>query len=479
MKQNKIIISILATLVLLTSCEEWLDVQPKTKVESSALFQSETGYKDALWGVYTLMTSPSMYGLNMTIGSDVLARIFSSGGQSGVMYQLYNYNYKGANAQAAINDMWAKSYNAIANLNNLISNIESADKNLFSEDNYNVIYGEALGLRAYLHFDMLRLFASSYIVDPNAKSIPYVSEFHYSITPQSTVEEAINKIITDLTTAAGLLEDSDPLVTGRDITSYTDNGYLLNRQFHMNYFAVKATLARVYMWKGDKQNASVCAMEVINSGKFTWTTVDNIATTESQRDRTFTPEQIFALHINNMSDNINHNLSTDPRWTSGYVLRVRNTFFSRVFPYTTDWRGLTTLYFWSDIITGSYYQERVCTKLWQYDDMPENFSRRLPMIRLPEMYLIAAECNLSQAPAIINTIRQNRGISDVFPSSSNESQILNEIKQEYLREFYCEGVVWYYYKRNNSTTLDGYSGFKKENYVLPMPQEEIEFGSRN
>ena len=93
-------------------------------------------------------------------------------------------------------------------------------------------------------------------------------------------------------------------------------------------------------------------------------------------------------------------------------------------------------------------------------------------------YLIAAECRPSEAIGVINTIRLNRGITVTFSPTSTEAQINNEIKQEYLREFYCEGVAWYYYKRTDATTLDGYSSFKKANYVLPIPPQEVEFGSR-
>jgi starch-binding outer membrane protein, SusD/RagB family len=477
MKLKNIIIILLAALVLLSSCEKWLDVQPKTKVESSDLFQSEIGYKDALWGVYTLMTGTSMYGLNMTVYLDALARLYSSSGSMGAAWQLHNYNYAGSDAQAAIGNMWSATYNTIANINNLVANIEGTDKSMFSQDNYNVIYGEALALRAFLHFDMLRLFAPSYVVNPAALSIPYVKEFNYNITPQSTVEEALTKVLADLEAAAALLKQSDPIYTGRVITTTTDNGYLLNRQLRMNYFAVKAILARAYMWKGDKTNAYTCAMEVINSGKFKWTSVDNIATTNEQRDRTFTPEQVFALYIENMASNIQYNLSLDARWSSRYM-RVNKTYFTRVYPYATDWRGVNTLYFWSDIVTGSYSSERVSTKLWQFSTMPVAHKRRMPLIRLPEMYLIAAECRSNEAIGIINTIRQNRGISEVFSPTSTETQITNEIKQEYLREFYCEGVAWYYYKRTDATTLDGYSSFNKANYVLPIPPQEVEFGSR-
>lgn len=34
------------------SCSEWLDVQPKTEVKQDKMFESESGFKDALIGCY-------------------------------------------------------------------------------------------------------------------------------------------------------------------------------------------------------------------------------------------------------------------------------------------------------------------------------------------------------------------------------------------------------------------------------------------
>ncbi len=42
------------------------------------------------------------------------------------------------------------------------------------------------------------------------------------------------------------------------------------RQNHLYYWAVKAALARLYLYKGDKPNALAYATEVINSGKFSF-----------------------------------------------------------------------------------------------------------------------------------------------------------------------------------------------------------------
>ena len=44
-----------------TSCNDWLDVSPKTYIPNDKMFDTEAGFKDALTGVYLMMGSTSLY----------------------------------------------------------------------------------------------------------------------------------------------------------------------------------------------------------------------------------------------------------------------------------------------------------------------------------------------------------------------------------------------------------------------------------
>lgn len=70
--------------------------------------------------------------------------------------------YDESSCETRINSMWSSSYNVIANINELIGYIDEANPGMFTGRNYHLIRGEAYGLRAMLHFDILRLFAPSY-----------------------------------------------------------------------------------------------------------------------------------------------------------------------------------------------------------------------------------------------------------------------------------------------------------------------------
>ena len=58
---KKYIVSICLGMVFLSSCSNWLDVQPKTTVEEEKVFSRELGFKEALTGVYIKMASTDLY----------------------------------------------------------------------------------------------------------------------------------------------------------------------------------------------------------------------------------------------------------------------------------------------------------------------------------------------------------------------------------------------------------------------------------
>lgn len=125
-----------------------------------------------------------------------------------------------------------------------------------TERYYETMKGEALGLRAFLHFDLLRMFGPIYKEHPASKAIPYRTAFDKDATPVLSASEVVDAILKDLNAAEKLLEESDPLdfftdQMGEDATEV--NPFLVNREFRMNLYAVKAMLARVYCYKGDRK----------------------------------------------------------------------------------------------------------------------------------------------------------------------------------------------------------------------------------
>src|SRR5437763_3910709 len=106
-------------------------------------------------------------------------------------------------------NIWNSMYVCIANLNNLLAAIDSR-QSVFTGNNYQLVKGEALGLRAYLHFDLLRLFAPSPAQSGlNSQAIPYVTKLSPYTVPTSTTGEVLDACLSDLTVAKSLLLDQD------------------------------------------------------------------------------------------------------------------------------------------------------------------------------------------------------------------------------------------------------------------------------
>ena len=84
--------------VSLVSCEDWLDVRPKSEILTDMHFEEESGFRDQLAGVYTAMTETSMYGRSLSFGlMSVLSQDYDLKSESTYRYAAeYNYEETGS-----------------------------------------------------------------------------------------------------------------------------------------------------------------------------------------------------------------------------------------------------------------------------------------------------------------------------------------------------------------------------------------------
>ena len=153
---NKFIYTICLALALV-SCDDWLDVNPKTNVEEADLFDTEQGFKEALTGVYIKTSEQNLYGRELTYGFiDILAQRYANPQNQNANFDdpTVWYTFPSTRTEGYTKNFWALHYNLIANLNNLLANIESYGDNIKTEGYREMIEGEALGLRAFLYLDL-------------------------------------------------------------------------------------------------------------------------------------------------------------------------------------------------------------------------------------------------------------------------------------------------------------------------------------
>lgn len=131
---------------------------------------------------------------------------------------LPNKNFEYDRAESIISNIWGQAYTTIANVNNILENIENKE-NILHPTHYSIIKGEALGLRAFLHFELLRMFGwgdlENHPENLKRACIPYVTSYNKEITKQNTGEEVLSAIHKDLEEASVLLEKYDPWSTAK------------------------------------------------------------------------------------------------------------------------------------------------------------------------------------------------------------------------------------------------------------------------
>lgn len=456
--------------VLLSSCSDWLDVKPKTEEEADELFKNEEGFKSALAGVYIALTQSSLYGREMTFGMvGVLGQEWSSGAtldnNSSAYAKLLKYDdLDGTTVKPMIDSIWNGMYKAVANVNTLIEYTD-LKKEVFTGNNYEVIRGEALALRAFIHFDLLRFYAPHDFAEGAKVALPYVKDARPAITPQLNPAKFVALVLEDIDAALELLK-KDPIYTGQDVSGI-DNGYLANRNFHLNYYAVMGLKARVALYAGKTDMALTAAREVIaaqESGLFPWVATDDLTTTNSNlKDRTFSSEHLFAFNIAKLEDYI-----------KSYFKGTATPLLNRLFIQDGD--DYRNYLYQAD---GSV--PKVLAKFWQMESQYVSGTLvrpkrdRMPSLRISEMYYIAAEClkdsDPQEALKQLNTVRAHRGLTDF----TDASQIQSAIQAEYEQELVGEGQMFFYHKRMGTKKIATANAV----YVFAMPDDEIDLGQRD
>ena len=490
-----------------TSCADWLEVKMEDQIMDNMLYSEESGFKIALNGVYLDMIG--LYGSDLSAGKiDIMAQYYNVTENYNHTYKVYpGYKFDDGEYESFRDNVWTKAYRLIANLNVLLEHCNE-EGSVLSPKLYPIIKGEALALRAMLHLDMLRLFGPVYNeATASEKCIPYQLSSLKDIQPLLPASEVLRNVIKDLEAASELLKDSDPIITDGVRNSLQnnnglDNDFLNYRQLRLNYYAVQALLARAHAWKGDKTEAyNIAKNNIIDKitteelEVFPWITKEAYEMS-GKPDRLFSSEVFFAIYKTDRS-NLYQSLfssSLHPRKSRLTIegTAPTDTKMMELYDDINDWR----LAMW-DIIepTKEETDEALENKTQatntiffkKYQDFDSGASTNgtelyrymIPLIRLSEVYLMAAEGAPTREEAIsyINAIRLHRGCRDL---DETELNLQDAITKEFAKEVIGEGQLYFYYKRHamesvfSGTNIEGLKQMSPSNYALPLPKSETD-----
>ena len=489
MKKIVLVVTIIPLLTLL-SCSDWLDVKPKSEIKLDVMFETEQGFKDALTGCYIMLSDNSLYGAEMTCTfMDVLAQQYALLGSTSSQYeQAARYIYTNSTSETIIKNIWSKLYNVIANVNALIEGLEAKRENLHPSI-YAMTKAEAYSLRAFIYFDLVRMFTWGNLAERSDKlqqlSIPYAKVYDKDIIKQSKLSEVLEYIHEDIETALELFDAYDPdSQSGNRPEGYTlpNDDKFYDKEIRIYRMSLKSTLAtrmRLNMWEGNYDAAYEDAITLI---PFQTDWVSGLDGNEKDRDLTFSKEMLFGVQTHERFENI---VKKFFKLTAADDLNMPDSRVNDIFEIATnvgasDWR-YTRLWDKSE-------KNYVFLKFWEYEKM--SYTNIMPLIKWPEVYYTLTECLLRKGGSTnknlaidhLNTVRNHRNI----PASVNlqytlsGDEVWDELRKEWQKEFIGDGQMFYYYKRNGYASIPNGPALTYDDkvYVFPLPQAEIDFGGR-
>ena len=462
-----ILIAAVAGLSPLVSCSDWLDVTPNTDVPAKELFTTETGFTSALAGLYISMTDENTYGKNLSFGLvEQLAQMYDKlpdGTTDRNSVYIYSQETSGAyNTKGVLANTWGAQYNIIANANNLLKWWDINGEAVIADTiTRRMIRGEALALRAFLHFDLLRGWGPvNYAGDESVremKCIPYRTVADHSKQPLLPASEVVANIISDLKEARECLEYEKDL----DLSDRIEG-----RHLRFNYHAVNAMLARVYNYAGDRENAAMHARMVIEQCGLS-------LESGNDNDPILSTEVICGLNMHELEDNLSEYFAVGEKMATKYYLDITtlNAIFESVGSESEDMRAKSAAFHRNNEL-----QKAISLKY------VENDNGIIPLIRLPEMHYILCEATEENGEAAdnVNLVRNKRGISKAKDVACDTDELrIAALGKEYGKEFYGEGQYFWFLKTHGIVGALAHCPevtLAHENFIFPLPDAELEYG---
>ena len=443
---TKLTIGALLFLFCLSSCDSFVEVSlPKSQLTRTAVFEDYPTASAALTDIYSKMRESGMLtGLNSGLSNQLgnyTDELMAYGTISNPSLNFYNNTVLPSNANIA--EYWNAGYNQIYAANSIIEGSQASTT--LSEENKKKLLGEALFIRALLHFYLLNLFGD----------IPYVTQTDYKL----------NSVVTRMETAGvykNIIADLEKSI------AFLPVAYSSTERVRPNQYTAKALLARVYLYSGANAEAANEASAVLNQTSV-FVLTNNIS-------------QVFLLN------------SKETIWQLKSEVAGQNTHEAEIFIFKSGPPVLTAL---NDDFVNSFGMNDLRKNNWiksvtngtstwfhtnKYKEAEFTATSKEYSIlfRLAEQYLIRAEARARQGELIgakedLNIIRSRSGLPATTAVSQEE--ILDAILQERKWEFFTEhGHRFFDLKRFGKVDAilsASKPGWETTNDLFPIPQSEL------
>ena len=175
------------------------------------MYADQQGFQDALTGAYLELKNSSAYGTELMYGTiEYLAQHWDYTAES-IQEKISQFNYIDDNVQNRFTLIYTQLYKIILSVNAILEQID-AKQDVFEPGMYEIIKGECLAMRAYCHFDLLRLFGPMPTRTTASKILPYVTKVGIEYNTHHSYQEFTELLENDLTDAGKLLYPFDPVI---------------------------------------------------------------------------------------------------------------------------------------------------------------------------------------------------------------------------------------------------------------------------
>jgi hypothetical protein len=442
--KNIIIYLLLALSSLVMGCDKFVEVElPNSMLTGQEVFKDPKAVRAALGNIYNKLRDEGMLaGGGTGIGSSM--------GLYGD--ELLDYGLNGTPTRHLFNNtllasdptvlsFWNSGYYQIYCANAVVEGVDASVS--LSQSEKNIFKGEALFIRALVHFYLVNIYGN----------IPYVSSTDFEANKRISrvdVSKVYQLLVADLKTAEGLMPAS----------------YTSAERTTPNSAVASALLARVYLYSQRWSEASAAASLVINNSAYVLKDDLNSA---FLKESTATIWQFKPSSATmNAYEGASYIFTTVPP-PSISLSNELVAAFEQGDKRRANW--VKTLQSGSLV-----YHHAFKYKQNQSTSSSKEYSI---VLRLPEQYLIRAEARVHQgdltgALGDLNKIRILAGLSNL--SSTNPTEILDAIARERRLEFFTEyGHRFFDLKRTGRTSILSLvkPDWDIKDALWPLPEVEL------
>jgi hypothetical protein len=246
MKKRLIVIVLIA--VALSSCNSFLDVVPETSLSSATFFKTESDFAQAVNAAYAPLRNIAndhawclgeLHSDNTYYARNVL---FGAVDNTENLADFAVPTANGITTNSHVRDQYRLDYLIIARTNQILALIDGVD---FDADSKANLKGQALFLRAYAYFELVRYFGKVPL------HLTPVTDRQEAALPLSSTDSIYDQIIKDATEAGSLLLPKSKQEPGRATSG-----------------AAKTLLANVYIVLKKWTDAETILQQVVDSHEY-------------------------------------------------------------------------------------------------------------------------------------------------------------------------------------------------------------------